>query len=89
MIREMRSNGWSKVSEYTYTKANPYNKYGIGLSAYTYAVCKWVKVSYKTAYKTKAYPVKAAIRTQGSYSLPVVKIYSHGSTLKTGYVAIA
>ena len=89
MIREMRSNGWSKVSEYTYTKANPYNKYGIGLSAYTYAVCKWVKVSYKTAYKTKAYPVKAAIRTQGSYSLPVVKIHSHGSTLKTGYVAIA
>ena len=89
MIREMRSNGWSKVSEYTYTKTNPYNRYGIGLSAYTYAVCKWVKVSYKTAYKTKAYPVKVTIRTHGSYSLPVVKIYSHGSTLKTGYVAIA
>ncbi|WP_292609315.1 Ig-like domain-containing protein [Methanobrevibacter sp. UBA188] len=89
MIREMRSNGWSKVSEYTYTKANPYNKYGIGLSAYTYAVCKWVKISYKTAYKTKAYPIKAKIRTQGSYSLPVVEIYSHGSTLQTKYVAIA
>ena len=38
MNRKMRANGWSKVSEYTYTKKNPQNKYGIGLSAYTTAV---------------------------------------------------
>ena len=89
MINRMYSNGWTKVSEYTYTKANPQNKYGIGLSAYTYAVCKWVKVSYKTAYKTKYYPVKAYISYKKSTTLPLIELYANGRTITWKYMAIA
>lgn len=88
MINKMKNAGWKKVSEYTYTKANPLNKQGIGLSAYTYAVCKWVKVSYKTAYKTKYAPVKAKIYTKNTYAVPILEIYSHGKTLKLKGVAV-
>ena len=86
---KMRSNGWSKVSEYTFTKKNPQNKYGIGLSAYTTAVTKWVKVSYKTAYKTKYYPVNAKISLSKSSKIPTIKLYSHGKVLKSRVMAIA
>ena len=89
MINKMEDNGWTLVSEYTYTKANPQNRYGIGLSAYTYAVCKWVKVSYKTAYKTKSYPVKAKITNDPNYIIPFIELYSHGDTLKFKGIAIA
>ncbi|WP_295611856.1 hypothetical protein [uncultured Methanobrevibacter sp.] len=89
MINRMEDNGWTLVSEYTYTKANPQHKYGIGLSAYTYAVCKWVKVSYKTAYKTKSYPVKAKITNDPNYIIPFIELYSHGDTLKFKGIAIA
>ena len=86
----MRSNGWTKVSEYKYDKKNPQNKYGIGLSAYTYAITKWVKVSYKLAYKTKYYPVKAKITTSyNAMEKPKIKIFSHGYTLRNGKVAFA
>ncbi|WP_405306139.1 hypothetical protein [Methanobrevibacter sp.] len=86
-MRKMWYNGWQKVSEYTYTVKNPQNRYGIGLSAYTYAITKWVKVSYKNAYKTKYYPVKAKIVTQGDWmAKPKIKIYSHGKTLRSGFV---
>ena len=85
----MRSNGWSKVSEYTFTKKNPQNKYGIGLSAYTTAVTKWVKVSYKTAYKTKYYPINAKISLSKSSKIPTIKLYSHGKVLKSRVMAIA
>lgn len=88
MINKMRSNGWTKVSEYTFTKKNPQNQYGIGLSAYTYAVCKWVKVSYKTAYKTKYYPVNAKITLSKSSKIPTIKVYSHGKVLKSRVMAI-
>ena len=88
MINKMKSNGWTKISEYTYTKKNPQNKYGIGLSAYTYAVCKWVKVSYKTAYKTKYYPVNAKISLSKSSKIPAIKVYSHGKVLKSRSLAI-
>lgn len=87
--KNMRANGWSKVSEYTYTKKNPQNKYGIGLSAYTTAVTKWVKVSYKTAYKTKYYPVNAKISLSKSSKIPAIKVYSHGKVLKSRSLAIA
>ena len=86
--KNMRANGWSKVSEYTYTKKNPQNKYGIGLSAYTTAVTKWVKVSYKTAYKTKYYPVNAKISLSKSSKIPAIKVYSHGKVLKSRSLAI-
>ena len=85
----MEDNGWTLVSEYTYTKANPQNRYGIGLSAYTYAVCKWVKVSYKTAYKTKSYPIKVKITNNPKYVVPLIKLYAHGDTLKFKGIAIA
>ena len=88
MINKMKSNGWTKISEYTYTKKNPQNKYGIGLSAYTYAVCKWAKVSYKTAYKTKYYPVNAKISLSKSSKIPAIKVYSHGKVLKSRSLAI-
>ena len=89
MINRMEDNGWTLVSEYTYTKANPQNRYGIGLSAYTYAVCKWVKVSYKTAYKTKSYPIKVKITNNPKYVVPLIKLYAHGDTLKFKGIAIA
>lgn len=89
MNRKMRANGWSKVSEYTYTKKNPQNKYGIGLSAYTTAVTKWVKVSYKMAYKNKYYPVTAKISLSKSNKIPTIKVYSHGKVLKSRSLAIA
>lgn len=89
MINKMKSNGWTKVSEYTYNEPNPQNKYGIGLSSYTIAVCKWVKVSYKTAYKTKEYPVYAHISYKKGTTLPIIKVYSHGKTLNSKYLAIA
>lgn len=89
MINRMYANGWTKVSEYTYNQPNPQNKYGIGLSSYTIAVCKWVKVSYKTAYKTKYYPVKAYISYKKSTKLPVIELYSNGKTLNWKYMAIA
>ena len=86
----MYYNGWTKVSEYKYTKKNPQNKYGLGLSAYTYAITKWVKVSYKQAYKTKYYPVNAKITTKSTpMKNPIIKIYSHGKTLRNGKVAFA
>lgn len=89
-MNRMRANGWTKVSEYKYNKKNPRNKYGIGLSAYTYAVTKWVKVSYKTAYKAKYYPVKAKIITKGTpMKNPKIKLFSHGKTLRNGKVAFA
>lgn len=88
-MQRMKYNGWHKVSQYTYTKKNPQNKYGIGLSAYTYAVTKWVKISYKWAYKTKYYPVKAKISTNGKWmGKPTIKIYSHGTTLKNKKIAL-
>ena len=89
MINYMRSNGWTKVSEYTYNQPNPQNRYGIGLSSYTIAVCKWVKVSYKTAYKTKEYPVYAYISFKKDTTLPLIEVYSHGKTLNWKYLAIA
>jgi len=89
-MNRMRANGWTKVSEYKYNKKNPRNKYGIGLSAYTYAVTRWVKVSYKTAYKAKYYPVKAKIITKGTpMKNPKIKLFSHGKTLRNGKVAFA
>ena len=88
MIRHMVYNGWTKVSEYTYTKANPYNKYGIGLSAYTYAVCKWVKTYPKLTSKIKHYPIKAKIVTKKSGILPKIYVYSHGKTFKSKMLAI-
>ena len=89
-MRKMWNNGWEKVSEYTFTKKNPQNQYGIGLSAYTYAITKWVKVSYKHAYKTKYYPVKAKI-VPGDFWMaqPKIKIYAHGKTLRNGLVRFA
>ena len=89
MINKMHANGWTKVSEYTYNQANPKNKYGIGLSSYTIAVCKWVKVSYKTAYKTKYYPIKAYISFKKSTIIPSIELYSHGKTLTWKYMAIS
>ena len=87
-MNKMWRNGWYKVSEYTYTVKNPQNKYGIGLSAYTYAITKWAKVSYKQAYKTKYCPVKAKIVTGSSWmTKPKIKIYSNGVTLRNGRVA--
>lgn len=88
-MEEMESAGWKKVSEYTYTKENPRNQEGLGLSAYTYAVTKWVKISHKTAYKTKSVPVKAKIIYKNSLSLPKIKIYSNGKVLNNKYLAIA
>lgn len=88
MNKKMRTNGWSKVSEYTYTTKNPQNKYGIGLSAYTTAVTKWVKVNYKIAYKTKHYPVNAKISLSKSSKIPAIKVYSHGKVLKSRSLAI-
>lgn len=88
MINKMKSNGWTKVSEYTYTKANSQYSQGIGLSAYTYAVCKWVKTSYKTSYKTTYYPIKVSITTGQSSVLPKIKLYSHGKTLTNKYLVI-
>ena len=86
-MNKMWRNGWYKVSEYTYTVKNPQNKYGIGLSAYTYAITKWAKVSYKQAYKTKYCPVKAKIVTGSSWmTKPKIKIYSNGVTLRNGRV---
>lgn len=82
-MNKMWDNGWSKISEYTYVKKNTHP--GIGLSAYTIAVTKWVKVSYKKAYTTKYYPVKAKIKTSYDWmKKPSIKIYAHGKTLKKG-----
>ena len=89
MINEMKNAGWKKVSEYTYTKANPQNQQGIGLSAYTYAVCKWVKTSYKTAYKTKSYPVYAKVIFKKGDAMPGIEIYYNGNYLDYRYIAIA
>ena len=89
MINHMIDNGWTKVSEYTYNQPNPQNRYGIGLSSYTIAVCKWVKVSYKTAYKTKEYPVYAHISYNKKYTLPSIEVYSHGKSLNWKHLAIA
>lgn len=89
MIQKMRANGWTKVSEYTYNQPNPKNKYGIGLSSYTIAVCKWVKVTYKTAYKTKYYPVNAYVSYKKSTIIPYIELYAHGRTLNWKYMAIA
>ncbi len=89
MINKMHANGWTKVSEYTYNQPNPKNKYGIGLSSYTIAVCKWVKVTYKTAYKTKYYPVKAYISYKKSTTLPLIELYANGNTLNWKYMAIS
>ena len=89
MINHMRANGWKKVSEYTYNQPNPQNKHGIGLSSYTIAVCKWVKVSYKTAYKTKYYPVKAQISYKKSNIIPIINLYANGKLLNSKYLAIA
>lgn len=88
-MKKMKSNGWKKVSEYTYTKKNPRNKQGVGLSAYTYAVTKWVKTSYKTAYKTKYYPITAKIIFEKGDALPGIKLSSHGTFLDYRYIAIA
>ncbi len=82
-MNKMWDNGWSKVSEYTYVKKNQHP--GIGLSAYTIAVTKWVKVSYKKAYTTKYYPVKAKIKTGYNWmEKPSIKLYANGKTLKNG-----
>lgn len=89
MINEMRANGWTKVSEYTYNEPNPRNQYGIGLSSYTIAVCKWVKVTYKTAYKTKYYPIKAAVTYKKGTIMPWIDLYSRGKTITWKYIAIA
>ncbi len=45
----MKKKGWKLKSEITYTKRNPRIKEGIGLSAYTYSISKWVK-TYKKQY---------------------------------------
>ena len=87
-MKKMKSKGWKKVSQYTYTKKNPRNSEGIGLSAYTYAITKWVKTYKKAFKKTKQYPVKAKITFKKSDQLPRIKVCSHGKTLKEKYVAI-
>ncbi len=90
MINKMRYSGWKKVSEYTYTKKNPYNKYGIGLSAYTFAVCKWAKSYQKPVYKTFSYPIKAKIVLKSYYKQPIISLFSnYGNTLGNRYLAIA
>ena len=89
-MNKMWSKGWTKVSERINRVPNPKNKYGIGLSAYDIATTKWVKVSYKLAYKTKYYPVKAKIKTSSTpMEKPKIKIFSHGHTLRNGKVAFA
>lgn len=77
----MEENGWKLVSENTFTKKNPQASEGIGLSAYTYSISKWVKTVHKKAYKTKSYPVKAKITTKSSYKLPVIKVYAKNKNL--------
>ncbi|WP_405309402.1 hypothetical protein [Methanobrevibacter sp.] len=89
MINKMYDSGWTKVSEYTYNQPNPQNKNGIGLSSYTIAVCKWVKISYKTAYKTKYYPIKGHIYYHKSTTIPTIELYSYGKILNWKYMAIA
>ena len=87
-FNRMWDNGWTFQSEYTFTKKNPQNKYGIGLSAYTYSVSKWYK-TYKTKeYKTKYYAVNAKITFKKSNSLPIIKVYSHGKTFNDKHLAI-
>ena len=87
-MNRMWSAGWSKVSEYTYTQKNPRNRQGVGLSAYTFAVTKWVKTSYKTAYKTYSYPVYAKIIFEKGDCFPGIELSSHNSFLNYKYIAI-
>ena len=87
-MQRMKSAGWRKVSEYTYTKQNPRNIQGVGLSAYTFAVTKWVKTYYTTAYKTNSYPVYAKIIFEKGDCLPGIELRAHDTFLDYRYIAI-
>lgn len=88
-FKKMKNNGWKLVSEKTFTKKNPQNKNGIGLSAYTYSISKWVKTNTKTSYKTSTYPVYAKITTKTGKIPATIKVYSKGVTLKNKYLTLA
>lgn len=86
-FKKMRNHGWKLKSEKVFTKKNPKNKYGIGLSAYTYSISKWVKKVKKTKYKTKKYPVKAKIAIKTN-SPSTIKVYSKGVVLYDYYLGV-
>ena len=88
-FNRMKNHGWKLKSEYVFTKKNPLNKEGIGLSEYTYSISKWVKSFYKKAYKTKYFPVCAKIVIGKSSAMPTIKIYAKNKILFNKFIAIA